>query len=152
MKFRRFPVFLTALAFASGLAHGDGLPVTPGLWKSQSTVQISFVAPGQVAPTLEPEVRASQSCVSDASHVLDAGSLAGPGCEASDITTIKDGISFVLVCQRTDATLYGTMTAKALAGGSQTLAHMTLTGRSADGREMKIDAEMVGERLGPCEH
>ena len=152
MKLRRFPVYLTALACASGLAHGDGLPVTPGLWKSQSTVQISFVAPGQASPTPEPKVRASQSCVSDVSHVLDAGRLAGPGCEASDITTIKDGISFVLVCQRTDATLYGTMTAKTLAGGSQTLAQMTLTGRSADGREMKIDAELVGERLGPCEH
>lgn len=140
---------MTALSvFTATPASADGLPVTPGLWKSTSTILVSVdpTSPDGAAP----EITTSETCISRGSQVLGAEQLAGPGCSPSDITQNEDGISFVLVCKTPEATLYGTMTAMALSGGTQTEAHMTLTGRRADGREVAITADFSGERLGPC--
>lgn len=132
-------------------AGADGLPVAPGLWKSTSTILVSLDALEQASQEAVPDVRTVESCIANSAKILDAERLAGPGCVPSDVTRNGDGISFVLVCQRGDITLYGSMTALALADGTETRAQMILTGRSAEGREMQINANMVGERVGPCD-
>lgn len=143
-------LFLIAGSLCSA-AGADGLPVVPGLWKSTSTIVVSLDALEPASQPPLPDVHTVESCIANSAKILDAERLAGPGCIPSDVTQTGDGISFVLVCQRGDITLYGSMTASALAGGNETRAQMVLTGRSAEGREMQVNANMVGERVGPCE-
>ncbi|MEM1151312.1 MAG: DUF3617 family protein [Pseudomonadota bacterium] len=143
-------MMLAALGLAAG-ASADGLSVAPGLWKSTSTIVVDLNALEKASLQTPTEVQTSESCLSNTAQVLNAQMLAGPECVPSDIRQSGDEMSFVLVCQRGDVTLYGSMTAQAFADGTETVAHMTLTGRSADGHEMQINAETVGERLGPCQ-
>ncbi|MEL6569070.1 MAG: DUF3617 family protein [Pseudomonadota bacterium] len=150
MKYLAFLASALATITVPGTALADGLPMAPGLWKSTSTVTVSINSVEPAALAAQPETRISEACIPQSAKVLDARRLAGPGCEPSDVTRSGDDMSFVLVCQRADITLYGSMTASALAEGTQTHAQMVLTGRNADGNEMQIQADMVSERLGPC--
>jgi hypothetical protein len=128
----------------------QGLAVAPGLWETASQITVTVAEEGAAAEEVLPREAISQACIRPGDMILEPIDLAGPDCTVSDVSLDTPEMSFVLMCQRGGVTFYGTMTAVADGTGTITEAHMMLTGRRADGREVQITADTQSHRTGPC--